>query len=87
VFVVRWIEELALAPHLLVLPVSGALLMDTDSLVGHEAVLRVTPRRVSGLRARLETPVYQSPVRARRRDMVMIMAMWTMASWCSGRVS
>jgi hypothetical protein len=26
-------------------------------------------------------------VRASRRDIVMIMAMWTMASWCSGRVS
>jgi hypothetical protein len=30
---------------------------------------------------------YQSPVRARRRDMAMIMAMVTMASWCWGRVS
>lgn len=30
---------------------------------------------------------YQSPVRARRRDMVMIMARVTMASWWVGRVS
>lgn len=31
--------------------------------------------------------VYQSPVRARRRDIVMIMEMWTMASWWAGEVS
>ena len=30
---------------------------------------------------------YWSAVWERRRDMVMIMAMWTMASWCLGRVS
>ena len=30
---------------------------------------------------------YQSPVRARRRDMVMIMARVTMASWWVGSVS
>jgi hypothetical protein len=53
---------------------------------GQETLTRMRVA-VVGLRARLETPVYQSPVRARRRDMVMIMAMWTMASWCWGRVS